>query len=335
MSASSEQDPLIILAPLHADKTVNFDCPGEFFSTIVGMKTLDADCLACLHAIASESSLAAASRRLGVTRSALSHRLHEIEKRIGASLFHRTTRRLVLTKAGEVLFAHAESIAAKVQEANIALQDSLGSISGHLRVSAPPVLGRVWLGPLVDSFLEKYPAVTIEVQLTERRVDLAAERFDLAVRVAKTLPQEAIAYPLKKIRWILCASNSYLDKYGVPRGLEDLQDHPYLNYARSEPSRYLRARLGGKLHEIPLKPYLTSNDAGLLLRIVISGRGMCVLPDYLVEEHIANGSLQVLFRKAEMESEFGTTAYAIFAQHRVLPARIRAFLEHLRGGSGK
>jgi DNA-binding transcriptional LysR family regulator len=299
------------------------------------MNSLDADSLALLHAIASESSLSAASKRLGVTRSALSHRLREIERRIGASLFHRTTRRLVLTKAGEVLFAHAEHIAAEVQEANTALQESLGSISGHLRVTAPPVLGRVWLGPMVDSFLEKYPAITVEVQLTERRVDLVAERFDLAVRVAKSLPQDAIAYPLRKIRWILCASKGYLDRHGMPRRIEDLQSHRFLNYARTEPNQPLRARIGGKLHEVARKPYLTSNDAGLLLRIVISGRGMCVLPDYLVEEHIANGSLQVLFRQAEMESEFGTTAYAIFAQHRVLPARIRAFLEHLRGAGSE
>jgi DNA-binding transcriptional LysR family regulator len=295
------------------------------------MKSLDADCLACLHAIASESSLSAASKRLGVTRSALSHRLREIEKRIGASLFHRTTRRLVLTKAGEVLFAHAEHIAAEVQEANTALQDSLGSISGHLRVTAPPVLGRMWLGPMVESFLEKYPAITVEVQLTERRVDLVAERFDLAVRVAKSLPQDAIAYPLRKIRWILCASKRYLDQHGTPRRLEELGAHRHLCYARAETDRRLRARVGGKLQEVSLKPFLTSNDADLLLRTVKSGRGMCVLPDYLVEEHIANGTLQVVLGKVDFESEFGSTAYAIFAHHRVLPARIRVFLEHLKG----
>jgi DNA-binding transcriptional LysR family regulator len=105
------------------------------------VKSLDADSLAFLHAIASQSNLTAASKQLGVTRSALSHRLRDIEKRIGASLFHRTTRRLVLSQAGEVLLAHAEQIAAQVQEANSALQESLGSISGHLRITAPPLLG--------------------------------------------------------------------------------------------------------------------------------------------------------------------------------------------------
>jgi DNA-binding transcriptional LysR family regulator len=323
--------PPIIPTPINLDKVVIFCSVGEFFSTIRGVKSLDADSLAFLHAIASESSLSAVSKRLGVTRSALSHRLREIEKRIGASLFHRTTRRLVLTKAGEVLFTHAERITAEVQEANTALQESLGSISGHLRVTAPPVLGRVWLGPMVDRFLEKYPDITIEVQLTDRRVDLIAERFDLAVRVAKSLPQDAIAYPLRKIRWLLCASKRYLDQHGTPQRLEELRAHRYLCYARAEPDRRLRARIGGRHQEVSLKPFLTSNDAELLLRTVRSGRGMCVLPDFLVEEHIANGTLQVLLGKADIELEFGTTAYAIFARHRVLPARIRAFLEHLRG----
>ena len=295
------------------------------------MKPLDADSLGLLHAIASESSLSAASRRLGVTRSALSHRLREIEKRIGASLFHRTTRRLVLTKGGEALYAHAERVAAEVRKANTALQESLGSVSGHLRVTAPPVLGRVWLGPMVDQFLEKYPDITIEVQLTERRVDLVVERFDLAVRIAKFLPQDAVAYPVRKVRWLLCASQSYLDRRGTPRHLDDLQAYRYLCFARAEPDQRLRARVDGKLHEVSLKPFLTSNDEELLLRTVTSGRGICVFPDYLVEEQVANGDLKVLLGRAQIESEFGSTAYAIVARHKVLPARIRAFLEHLKG----
>jgi len=97
------------------------------------VKSLDAESLAFLHAIASQSNLTAASKQLGVTRSALSHRLRDIERRIGASLFHRTTRRLVLSQAGEVLLAHAEQIAAQVREANTALQESLDSNPGLSR----------------------------------------------------------------------------------------------------------------------------------------------------------------------------------------------------------
>ncbi|HZM47580.1 MAG TPA: LysR substrate-binding domain-containing protein [Burkholderiales bacterium] len=299
------------------------------------MTTLDADSLTFLHAIACEASLSAASKRLGVTRSALSHRLRDIERKIGASLFHRTTRRLLLTETGEALFTHAEQIATHVQEANVALQDSLGVISGHLRVTAPPVLGRVWLGPMVDRFLEKYPDITAEVELTDRQVDLMAERFDLAVRVAKSLPQDAVAYPLRKMRWLLCASKRYLDQYGTPKNLEDLQSHRYLCFSRAEPDQRLRARIVGKPREISLKPFLTCNDDEVLLRAVRSGHGLCVFPDYLVEEDIESGTLQVLLRRAEIESGFGSMAYVIFAQHRVLPAKIRAFLDHLRASDSK
>ena len=116
-----------------------------------------------------------------------------------------------------------------------------------------------------------------------------------------------------------------------PRRLEELQAHRYLCFARAEPNQRLRAQIGGKLQEVGLKPFLTSNDEELLLRTVTSGRGLCVFPGYLVEEHIKSGSLQVLLRNADIESEFGATAYAIFAPHRVLPARIRLFLEHLKG----
>jgi DNA-binding transcriptional LysR family regulator len=297
------------------------------------VKPLDADSLAFLHTIASQASLTAASKQLGVTRSALSHRLRDIERRIGASLFHRTTRRLVLSQAGEVLLAHAENIAAQVQEANTALQESLGSISGHLRITAPPLLGRVWLGPLIDRFLEKFPDITIEVQLTDRQVDLIAERFDLALRVARFLPQDLVAYPLRRITWLLCASRRYLDRFGTPRRLQELSAHRYLCFARSDLDQRLQARIGGKLQEVDLKPILTSNDDELLLRAVRSGRGLCVFPDYLVDELIRSGALQLVLATAEFQSAFGSTVYAIFARHRMLPARIRVFLEHLKSGS--
>ncbi len=296
--------------------------------------TLDADSLALLHAIASESSLAAASRRLGVTRSALSHRLRDVERRIGASLFHRTTRRLILTESGKALFAHAEHIAVEVQEANVALQASLGSISGHLRVTAPPVLGRVWLGQMISSFLQKYPDITVEVQLTDRRVDLVAERFDLAVRIARSLPQDAVAYPLRQIRWLLCASRRYLEQHGTPQRLQELRTHRYLCFARGESDYRVRGRIAGKFQEVILKPFFTSNDEGILLTAVAAGRGLCVFPDYLVEEHIARQALQVVLDKVDFESEFGSTAYALFPRQRVLPARVRMLLEYLKGKSG-
>jgi DNA-binding transcriptional LysR family regulator len=299
------------------------------------MRSLDADSLAFLHALGSQSSLTAASKQLGVTRSALSHRLRDIERRIGVSLFHRTTRRLVLTQAGEILLAHAEQIAARVQEANSALQESLGSISGHLRVTAPPLLGRVWLGPLIDRFLERFPDITIEVQLTDRRVDLVAERFDLGLRVARLLPQELVAYPLRQIDWLLCASRRYLDQFGTPRTLHDLSAHRYLCFARSDLDQRLQARIEGRIQEVSLKPILTSNDDELLLRAVRSGRGLCVFPDYLVGRLISRGSLQRVLPRAEVQSSFGSTVYAIFAQQRILPARIRVFLEHLKSASAR
>ena len=106
----------------------------------------------------------------------------------------------------------------------------------------------------------------------------------------------------------------------------------YLRFARSDLDQRLQARVNGKLQEVDLKPILTSNDDGLLLRAVRSGRGLCVFPDYLVEKHVRNGSLQLLLPTAEIQSAFGSTVYAIFARHRMLPARIRVFLEHLKSG---
>jgi DNA-binding transcriptional LysR family regulator len=145
------------------------------------------------------------------------------------------------------------------------------------------------------------------------------------------LPQDAVAHPLMKIRWLLCASPHYLAKYGAPQQLEELSAHRYLRFTRAQPDQRLHARIGGKLQEVTLKPVLTSNDDEFLLRAVRAARGLCVFPDYLVNELVGNGTLQVVLPKADIESAFGSTAYVLFSQHRALPARIRAFLEHLRG----
>jgi DNA-binding transcriptional LysR family regulator len=135
----------------------------------------------------------------------------------------------------------------------------------------------VWLGPLIDRFLQKFP--TSRSRFSSGPAGrVIAERFDLALRVARFLPQDLVAFPLRRITWLLCASRRYLDRFGTPRSLQELRAHRYLCFARSDLDQRLQARIDGKLQEVDLKPILTSNDDELLLRAVRSGRGVCVFP---------------------------------------------------------
>jgi DNA-binding transcriptional LysR family regulator len=296
------------------------------------MKPLDADSLAFLHTLATEASFSAASARLGVTRSALSHRLRGIETRVGVSLFHRAARRLVVTDAGEAVLGYAQRVAEQVDEANIALQSSIGSVSGHLRITAPTAFGRAWLIPRINSFAGKYPDISLEIILTDQRVDLVEEKFDLALRVAATLPNDLVAYPLRKIRWVLCASREYLKRHGTPARLEDLAKHRYLSFGRTggPASENLRAKAGAKAAEVALRPCLRSNDQDTLVSAVEAGLGISLFPDYVIEHRLKGATLQMVLEKLAFETPFGSTAYALFARHRILPARIRAFLEHVK-----
>lgn len=295
---------------------------------------IDAEILIFLEQIAAGPSLSAAARRMGVTRSALSHRLNSIEARMGVTLFHRSTRRLDLSEVGRALLGHAERIASEVAEANATLTQTLGEVSGRLRMTAPVAFGHVWLTPRLNAFLTDFPGVELELVLFNRRVDMVEERFDLAIRVGTSLPPELVSRRLASFEWRFCASPGYLARRGVPERAEDLLSHRCLAFASpgAAPDR-LSLREAAEQRAVTVRPCLQTNDLEYLMQATLAGQGISLLPDYAIGADLTAGRLILVLEQCQPVTRLGNQAYALFPRHRVVPRRLRELVDYLASSS--
>ncbi len=162
-------------------------------------------------------SITGAAERLGIAKSAVSRRLADLEERLSVQLFRRTTRRLDLTDTGRSFYERCLRILADVEEAELAVSQEHGDLRGRLRVAVPLSFGLNHLGPAIDAFLRTHPGIEFDLDLNDRQVDLLAEGFDLAVRIADLEDSTLIARRLAPVRHVVCASPAYLAEHGTPR----------------------------------------------------------------------------------------------------------------------
>lgn len=274
--------------------------------------------------VARRQSFSAAAKALGLTSSSVSKQIARLEERLRVQLLLRTTRRVSLTEAGHVFAERAGRILADVEEAERAVADLDGTPRGMLRVSAPTVIGQLRVAPAVLACRAKYPELRIELDLNDRLVDLVAERIDVAVRVvAEISPASLVARRLADDVRVLCASPRYLRRRGTPRRLEDLADHDCLTLNQEPVARWTLIGPEGE-RVIPVSGPLRSSDTVTLREAAVAGLGIANLPDYVVHEQIADGTLRRVL------PEYGQSKRAIYAVH-ATPARaaVRAFVETL------
>src|SRR3954447_1790252 len=188
------------------------------------------DGIATFVAVAEAGSISEAARRLRLSKSVVSERLAELERSVGASLLHRTTRKLSLTEDGAAFLERAARIVREVEEAAADLAERRGTLSGPLRISAPVTFGRMHLGPALYPFLIRHPRVELTLDLDDRRVDAAADGFDAVVRHGPITDSRLVAWRLAPSRRLLVASPAYLERHGAPRSLAELEGHRGLFY---------------------------------------------------------------------------------------------------------
>jgi DNA-binding transcriptional LysR family regulator len=197
------------------------------------MNNLDANSLIIFHHVASSGSLTKAAEALGLSRSALSHRIKAIEARLGCQLLIRTTRSVSLTDAGYRLAAYAGRIADTLGEANLLANGLNQDSAGLLRISAPSGLGTVWLRPLIMAYMEANPLVSVDLRLNEFAVDITRDPFDLAIRVTSQPPENVVAKKLFGISWWLCASPELAARFAGELAEPDLAAIPVAGFARA------------------------------------------------------------------------------------------------------
>ena len=278
-------------------------------------------------AVADSGGFASAARRLGRSQPSVSHRLAALETRLGARLLVRTTRSVRLTATGEAFYRRCREVLALLAEGEAEAADAGTSVRGRLRISAPPTYARARMSEAIAGMGERYPDVTLELVLTERYIDLVAENFDIAVRLGPVAPSSLAARVIARERYVLCAAPAYCKRRGAPRTVEDIPSHAALVLSGERTRSRWSFRVGGRSIEVEAKPWLSSNDAGLLREAALSGAGITVLPSYLVAHDLAAGSLVELLPAARMPR---LEVVALHVSRRGAPRRVSVFLDLLR-----
>lgn len=278
--------------------------------------------------VVDEGSFSRAAEYLKMPKSTLSRRMAALESQLGERLLLRTTRKLTVTDFGNAVLSHAHQVTAEVEAALALTQHRQVEPSGRLRISMPGDFANNVLGSLMAEFIAKYPAISLEVDISPRRVDLIGENFDLAIRMGD-LPDDAflVARRLAVLSVGMYASPNYLKRRGVPPEPEALMEHDALHLlARNgEPVPWLLKRAEERWHGIP-PGRATANSPALLIHLALSGIGITVMADHFAEPHIRSGELIRVLEDWDLPP---VTAWVVFPGRRLMPTRTRVFLDAL------
>lgn len=269
---------------------------------------------------------AAAARQLGLTNSAVSKRISNLEAHLGTQLFHRTTRSISLTEAGEVYLAHAVQALGSAREAEDAVTSLQSKPVGKLRVCAPVSFGILHFAPLIADFLQNHPGITLDLVMDDRAVDLVDSGFDMAIRAGKLEDSSLISRRLTDVRSVIVASPNYLIAHESIKQPEDLLHHNCLHYTYSrDPMEWVfHGPLGEK--KVKTKGSLGINNSQALCTALVDGLGVGRLPTFVARPHIRSGRLTTLLSDYSLPEQ---ALYAVFPERRHIPAKVRALTEYL------
>ena len=288
------------------------------------------DRLAAIEAfvqVAETNSFSEAARRLRTSKSVISRQVSSLEAELGARLFHRTTRSLTLTEAGQGYFGRVGQILADLAEANLAVTQLQSAPRGTLRINAPMSFGFLHLARALPDFMARYPEVELDVSMTDRFVDLVDEGFDLAVRIAALQDSSLIARRLAPIRLVVCASPDYLKQHGTPLMPQDLRTHTCIVNSNI-PSAHEWKFLGAdrKPLSVKVESKIAINNGDALRVAALGGLGLTILPTFIVGRDLQAGAL-VSVLSDYLAQPLGL--HAVYPHARHLSPKVRAFVDFL------
>ncbi len=257
-------------------------------------KLPDFEGLAIFAKVAENRSFAGAAAELKLSKATVSKAVGRIEKRLGAQLINRTSRRLALTDAGRQLAARAAHILTEGEAAEDAAVAQATMPRGGVRLAAPMSFGILHIAPLLPEFLASYPDVSIDLQLSDAMVDLIGEGFDAAIRIAALPDSSLVARRLCEMPAYLVGSPTYLKKHGGPKHPLDLAQHRCIGYSHTRASETWRFTRSGKSATVRPSGPLRINNGDAMLPALIAGTGLGVLPEFMLREALAAGRLQRL-----------------------------------------
>lgn len=282
-------------------------------------------------AAARTGSFAAAARRLNVSPALVGRRIAGLEDGHGARLIERTTRSQRLTELGQAFLIRAEAVLDAAAELDELTAASPRALSGRIRVSAPTTLGIRRLPPLVAAFTETHPQVVVELSLSDRRVDLITEGFDLAVRIGELQASSLIARRTGTYRFVVAAAPSWLEHYPEPRTIAELeQARCIINLNLVPRNRWPFIGPGGVTHTVEVRGAIEIDNGEALRAAALAGAGLVYLPLDLIADDIAEGRLRQVLAHWQTAS---LPIHIVHPSRRFVPRRVSAFIEALAAGS--
>ncbi|WP_445365984.1 LysR family transcriptional regulator [Microbulbifer sp. ANSA001] len=274
-------------------------------------------------------NISSAGRRLGLAPSVASARLSKLEVQLGADLFHRSTRKVSLSIEGEEFLPFAREIIAQEDAAFAALGRGNSSVSGTLRFAASSTFVQRFIAPILPEFLERYPGVNVELKLSDTQVSLIEGGFDLALRNYAVEDSSLIGRKLADDKRVLCASPSYLKKYGVPEKPEDLVAHQLLAFINSKPRKLISAS-DQTTYQFPpsnSKSRVTCDDGASMRIAAKAGVGICMSSIWNIQTEILEGSLVRVLPEYYIDDQ--SAIWLVYPKSNVLTSKVRVFIDYL------
>ena len=278
--------------------------------------------------VAALGSFTAAAAELGITASAVSKQVRALEERLGVRLLQRTTRRVSLTPEGRGFFERLRDVLADAQEAELEVAQLRSELRGALRVGAPMDFGRAHLAEPLAAFAAAHPALSLEIEFSDRFVDIVEEGFDVVIRIGDLPDSSLVARRLAPCRRVLCAAPGYLAEHGTPGTPRELRGHVRLGYAY-EAERSWRFRNGDRVG-VPIRH--RTNNGHMLVALAREGLGIALVPTFLVADELRAGRL-VSVLEDSLVGEIGI--HAVYTDRRLLSNKVRRLIDFLSEHCGE
>ena len=278
-------------------------------------------------AVAEQESFTAAAKQLNISTAQVSRQISALEERLSTKLFYRTTRKVSVTDIGQIYYEHCRQILDGLSEAERVITNLHNTPKGLVKMTAPVTFGEQTIAPMINDFMVLHPELEVQLYLSNQRVDLVSEGYDLAIRLGKLHDSTMMAKRLGSRTQYLCASPGYLSKYGTPHSLSELEQHNCLTGTLN----YWRFMENGKERNIKIKGSLSCNSGKALTDAVLKGIGIAQLPGYYVREHLESKNILSLLENFRQEDDH---IWAIYPHNRHLSSKIRMLVDFLADNLG-
>ncbi|WP_374353350.1 LysR family transcriptional regulator [Limnohabitans sp.] len=289
--------------------------------------SLDLPYLTLLVDIIDAGNLSQAARKLKMTRANVSYHLSQLEKSVGVQLVRRTTRRVEPTEVGWRLYEHGRSIRNEIVAAQETISNLGQGLQGRVGLSVPSGYGQMVMSDWLVEFKRLYPGIVLDV-VFENRIDNLRDEVDIAIRILPEPPPQMVAREFGTVRYLACASQAYVAAHGLPTELAQLRTQPLITANVVGRHLSLRGYRQGEREEIMLAPTLISDHYPFLRQGILAGLGIGLVPDYVVEDVIANGEVLTALNDYRL-SIFGTNMYLLYLPNRHQTRAVRTCIDFL------